>query len=217
MNSTSHSNQTGSDSSSASRPILRRKRSSFSDVLKIVVVGTTGVGKSALTVRFLTKRFIGEYDPTIENKYRHNTVIDNENVLLELIDTVSESPDDGTLKEDHIRWGDSFVIVYSITNRRSFELVADYRRKICEIKKTTNPLPTLIIGNMSDMGHARQVDKSEGEKLASDFGCLFAETSASDSLESVNTAFCDLCRDAIATKRRSRTFLDRVFGLSYKK
>ncbi|XP_037781008.1 ras-like protein family member 11B [Penaeus monodon] len=40
---------------------IRRKKSSLSEV-KIAVLGGPGVGKSALIVRFLTKRYIGEYD-----------------------------------------------------------------------------------------------------------------------------------------------------------
>ena len=50
-------------SSSGIRAIrqVRRKKSSLSEV-KILVVGAPGVGKSALVVRFLTKRYIGEYD-----------------------------------------------------------------------------------------------------------------------------------------------------------
>ena len=40
--------------------------------VRIAVVGTAGVGKSALTVRFLTGRFLQHYDPTLEDEYSTN-------------------------------------------------------------------------------------------------------------------------------------------------
>ena len=47
---------------------IRRKKSSLSEV-KIGIIGSPGVGKSALAVRFLTKRYIGEYDHQSGEKF----------------------------------------------------------------------------------------------------------------------------------------------------
>eukprot|EP00105_Crassostrea_gigas_P042548 XP_019926696.1 PREDICTED: ras-related and estrogen-regulated growth inhibitor [Crassostrea gigas] len=73
------------------RPYLRRKKSSFGET-KVAVIGTDGVGKSALSVRFLTKRFIGEYDQTVESKYKYTTTTDGETITFEVLDTISEVP-----------------------------------------------------------------------------------------------------------------------------
>jgi len=43
---------------------------------KLVVVGGGGVGKSALTIRFIQGHFIDDYDPTIEDSYRKQSVVD---------------------------------------------------------------------------------------------------------------------------------------------
>ena len=45
---------------------------------KLVVVGGGGVGKSALTIQFIQSQFVEDYDPTIEDSYRKNGVIDDE-------------------------------------------------------------------------------------------------------------------------------------------
>ena len=47
-------------------------------IYKTVVVGDGGVGKSALTIQFLQNEFLEDYDPTIEDSYRKQAVIDGE-------------------------------------------------------------------------------------------------------------------------------------------
>jgi Ras family len=45
---------------------------------------------SALVVRFITRRYIGEYDPTLEKLYTFNTLIDSEMACLEILDTAGQ-------------------------------------------------------------------------------------------------------------------------------
>ena len=59
-------------------------------VYTLVVVGTGGVGKSALTIQLLQHTFVDEYDPTIEDSYRKHMVIDGEICLLDIIDTAGQ-------------------------------------------------------------------------------------------------------------------------------
>lgn len=47
---------------------------------------------SAMVVRFITRRYIGEYDPTLEKVYTFHTVIDNEMVYFEILDTAGQPP-----------------------------------------------------------------------------------------------------------------------------
>ena len=54
---------------------------------KIVVLGSGGVGKSALTVQFVQEIFVEKYDPTIEDSYRKQVEIDSQQCMLEILDT----------------------------------------------------------------------------------------------------------------------------------
>ncbi|XP_065260893.1 ras-related protein Rap-2a isoform X3 [Emys orbicularis] len=54
---------------------------------KVVVLGSGGVGKSALTVQFVTGTFIEKYDPTIEDFYRKEIEVDASPSVLEILDT----------------------------------------------------------------------------------------------------------------------------------
>ncbi|CAI8013879.1 Ras-related protein Rap-1b [Geodia barretti] len=61
---------------------------------KLVVLGSGGVGKSALTVQFVQGIFVEKYDPTIEDSYRKQVEVDGAQCMLEILDTA------GTCKHD---------------------------------------------------------------------------------------------------------------------
>ncbi|KAK0047266.1 ras-related and estrogen-regulated growth inhibitor [Biomphalaria pfeifferi] len=159
------------------KPYLRRKKSSLGET-KIAVLGMAGVGKSALCVRFLTKRFIGEYDQASENKYKCATTLEGESVTFELLDTRSNNDDMG-VRDDVVRWADGFVLVYSVTSRQTFEVLAEVRRRLEDMKKV-NHVPVILLGNKADLAHVRQVTQDEGARLAAELSCSFMEVSASE-------------------------------------
>nr|XP_033808023.1 ras-related and estrogen-regulated growth inhibitor isoform X2 [Geotrypetes seraphini] len=160
--------------------------------VKLAVFGRAGVGKSALVVRFLTKRFIWEYDPTLESTYRHQATIDDEVVSMEILDTAGQ--DDAVQREGHVRWGEGFLLVYDITDRGSFEEVLSLKNLLDEIKKPKN-VTLILVGNKADLEHSRQVSTEEGEKLAVDLACAFYECSACTGEGSISEAFNELCRE----------------------
>ncbi|KAI8440258.1 hypothetical protein MSG28_001627, partial [Choristoneura fumiferana] len=89
---------------------------------KIMVLGQSGVGKSALVVRFITRRFIGEYDPNLEKIYAFQTVIDNEMVYFEILDSAGDPHEsEYTNLESNIRWAEAFILMYSVTDKCSFD------------------------------------------------------------------------------------------------
>jgi small GTP-binding protein len=65
-------------------------RAQFLRQYKLVVVGGGGVGKSALTIQFIQGHFVDDYDPTIEDSYRKQCVIDDEVALLDVLDTAGQ-------------------------------------------------------------------------------------------------------------------------------
>ncbi|XP_059165465.1 ras-related and estrogen-regulated growth inhibitor-like isoform X3 [Physella acuta] len=180
-----------SNSGSTLKPYLRRKKSSLGET-KIAILGMAGVGKS-------------------ENKYKCVIMLEGESVTFELLDTRSNDEDMGA-REDVVRWSDGFVLVYSVTSRQTFEVLSEVRRKLEDMKKVSH-VPVILVGNKADLAHIRQVSQDEGARLAADLCCSFMEVSASEDVTKVTDAFHILCREIIEYKRRSRTFLDRVFGL----
>uniref|UniRef100_A0A2H6N306 Small monomeric GTPase n=1 Tax=Micrurus carvalhoi TaxID=3147026 RepID=A0A2H6N306_9SAUR len=93
---------------------------------KLVVVGAGGVGKSALTIQLIQNHFVDEYDPTIEDSYRKQVVIDGETCLLDILDTAGQE-EYSAMRDQYMRTGEGFLCVFAINNTKSFEDVHHYR------------------------------------------------------------------------------------------
>ncbi|XP_062439556.1 ras-like protein family member 12 [Rhea pennata] len=170
---------------------------------RLALLGCRGAGKSALTVKFLTKRFISEYDPNLEDTYASEELVDQQPVLLKVMDTADE---DGPVNcERYLRWASAFLVVYSIEDKRSF---AGCRRYLDVLAAHAGGCPrarpVLLLGNKLDMEPYRQVTKAEGLALAAAFGCLFFEVSACLGFEAVRHVFHEAVREVRRAARRRR-------------
>ncbi|EOD21810.1 ras family GTPase [Emiliania huxleyi CCMP1516] len=143
---------------------------------RLVVVGGGGVGKSALTIQFILNHFVQEYDPTIEDSYRKQVVIDDETCLLDVLDTAGQE-EYSAMRDQYMRTGQGFALVYSITSRESFEELRAFRNQILRVKDR-DQVPMVLVGNKVDLEGSRAVSQEEARELAISFGCAWMETSA---------------------------------------
>ncbi|KAM4560074.1 ras-related protein Rap-2a-like isoform 2-T2 [Odontesthes bonariensis] len=101
---------------------------------KVVVLGSGGVGKSALTVQFVTGTFIEKYDPTIEDFYRKEIEVDSSPSVLEILDTAG-TEQFASMRDLYIRNGQGFILVYSLVNQQSFQDIKPMRDQIIRVKR----------------------------------------------------------------------------------
>ncbi|XP_062370841.1 ras-related protein Rap-2a isoform X3 [Cinclus cinclus] len=141
---------------------------------KVVVLGSGGVGKSALTVQFVTGTFIEKYDPTIEDFYR------------------KEIEQFASMRDLYIKNGQGFILVYSLVNQQSFQDIRPMRDQIIRVKRYEK-VPVILVGNKVDLESEREVSLSEGRALAEEWGCPFMETSAK-SKTMVDELFAEIVR-----------------------
>ncbi|KAF5375585.1 hypothetical protein D9757_008539 [Collybiopsis confluens] len=144
---------------------------------KVVVLGAGGVGKSALTVRFIQNVFLEHYDPTIEEAYRRNITVDGENSSLEVLDTAG-AEQFTSLNEVYIKAGKGFVLVFSLTQEATLKEVDHLRKQIYQIKGDSGPIPIVVVGTKLDLVSEREVHQNTIKALASRWGLPFYETSA---------------------------------------
>jgi len=177
----------------------------MSNIYKIVVLGGGSVGKSALTIQFIQYHFITEYDPTIEDSYRKQFVVDGETYLLDILDTAGQ--DEFTAMRDHnMRSGDGFLCVFSITSHSSFDYLIEIIKRLYQV--TDQPiLPIIIVGNKLDLFADRQVSANEGNRLALLHQSKYIETSAR-TRTNVDEVYSELVRiisDRQPQKQRTRS------------
>ncbi|KZP10223.1 ras protein [Athelia psychrophila] len=143
------------------------------DSWRIAALGDGCVGKTALAVQFTLNCFT--YDPTIEDAYRKQLVVDSKLCFVEVIDTAGQE-EYATLRDQWVREAQGFILVYSITSRSTFDRLEVFRQSMLRVK-SSKPI-FMLVGNKCDKAHEREVSKEEGQALARSFGCHFAETSA---------------------------------------
>ncbi|XP_057296330.1 ras-related protein Rap-1 isoform X2 [Hydractinia symbiolongicarpus] len=159
---------------------------------KLVVLGSGGVGKSALTVQFVQGIFVEKYDPTIEDSYRKQVEVDGQQAMLEILDTAG-TEQFTAMRDLYMKNGQGFVLVYSITAQSTFNDLMDLRDQILKVKDT-NDVPMVLVGNKCDLEDERVVGKDQGQNLAKQFeNCTFLETSAKQKIN-VSEIFHDLVR-----------------------
>ncbi|XP_072516759.1 RERG/RAS-like b [Salminus brasiliensis] len=166
--------------------------------IKLALLGSEGAGKSAVLVRFLTKRFIGEYASNANSLYRKRLSIDGRQLNLEVFDPCSQSGESRCILEEPMDWADGFVVVYTISDRMSFLNAKNILHQIKESRRETckgeTDVPICLVGNKQDLCHSRQVTEEEARTLSMEHKCLFQEVSAAENYLDIANLFTKLIR-----------------------
>ncbi|KAK5856200.1 hypothetical protein PBY51_007810 [Eleginops maclovinus] len=151
---------------------------------RIVVLGAPKVGKTNILQRFLGKEFEEHYEPTIEDFHRKLFYIGGEAYQIDLLDASSER-DFPAKRRLSILTGDTFLLVFSLDDRESFNKVCELLNEIKDAKAKLLKCnlhrvpPVVICGNKADLKAQRVVRQSEVvEGIGEDV--TFFETSAKD-------------------------------------
>ena len=96
------------------------------------------------------------------DSYRKQCVIDEEVALLDVLDTAGQE-EYSAMREQYMRTGEGFLLVYSITSRQSFEEIVTFQQQILRVKDK-DYFPIIVVGNKCDLEHERQVS-TEGMSL----------------------------------------------------
>lgn len=148
---------------------------------KVTLLGAGGVGKSALTLRIITGVFTPTYNPTVEDYYRHDTMVDGVGpCIVEILDTAG-TEQFASMRQLYISNCKAFALVYSIDDRASFDETVDIYQQITSSVSNPSDITVILVGNKCDLEHRREVEISEGKQAARDMNnCSFMETSAMD-------------------------------------
>ena len=159
---------------------------------KVVMLGSGAVGKSAITVQMVSGHFLSSYDPTIEDSYRTTINVNNQEIILNILDTAGQE-EFYALRDQYMRSGDGYIIVFSITSITSFLEVNAIKEQLNMILDVDNNtlIPIILVGNKCDLEEYRQVQSSDAERLADEWRVKYFETSAKNKTN-INRIFEEL-------------------------
>lgn len=95
------------------------------------------------------------------DSYRKQCVIDDEVALLDVLDTAGQE-EYSAMREQYMRTGEGFLLVYSIASQQSFEEIEGFHKQILRVKDRDH-FPVIVVGNKCDLESERQVS-TEGER-----------------------------------------------------
>ncbi|XP_009666124.2 ras-related protein M-Ras isoform X2 [Struthio camelus] len=109
-----------------------------------------------------------------------------------LLDTAGQE-EFSAMREQYMRTGDGFLIVYSVTDKASFEHVDRFHQLILRVKDRES-FPMILVANKVDLMHLRKITREQGREMATKHNIPYIETSAKDPPLNVDKAFHDLVR-----------------------
>ncbi|KAJ3197913.1 hypothetical protein HDU67_003627, partial [Dinochytrium kinnereticum] len=158
---------------------------------KVIMVGSGGVGKSALTLQYMYGDFIEEYDPTKADSYRKKVALDSQECFIDILDTAGQE-EYAAIRDNYYRSGEGFLCVFSICEQESFSHTQEFRDQICRVLDDEQ-VPFILVGNKADLTENRKVQTRDAEAQARKWNCNYIETSAK-TRTNVDEAFQSLMR-----------------------
>ena len=174
-------------------------------LLKVIILGDSGVGKTSLMNQYKYKRFSQQYKATIGADFLTKEVpIDDRLVTLQIWDTAGQERFQ-SLGVAFYRGADACVLVYDITENKSFTNLESWRDEflIHASPRMTDSFPFVVLGNKADLASQRQVSPEKAQSFCKQKNIPCFETSAKDALN-VEQAFSTIARNALQHESQSK-------------
>lgn len=144
---------------------------------KVIVIGSGGVGKSALTLQFMYDEFVEDYEPTKADSYKKKIMLDGQEVQIDILDTAGQE-DYAAIRDNYFRSGEAFLCVYSILEPESLHATEELREQVLRVKNDDRTVPFILVGNKTDLDSRRAVNQDAAMEQARQWGVPYIETSA---------------------------------------
>ena len=167
---------------------------------KVILIGDSGVGKTAIIRRFSDNEFRESHITTIGVDFRSKDLdIDGTTIRLQIWDTAGQERF-RAIASSYYRGAHAIIVVYAIDDVNSFQNVRTWLTDIdnnTKSKDSTKAAPTIVkylVGNKADIAEMRRVEEDAGRKEAESYGIKFVETSAKESTN-IEELFEQVARD----------------------
>lgn len=175
---------------------MSKARQEYDFLIRLLLIGDSGVGKSCLLLRFSEDSFTSSFITTIgiDFKIKKITLDNKYSVKLQIWDTAGQERF-RTITSSYYRGAMGILLVYDITDEGSFNNIRNWMRNIEQHASDT--VNKILVGNKSDMAEEkRAVAYAKGKALADEYKIQFFETSAKDNVN-VEEVFEAIARDVM--------------------
>eukprot|EP01088_Endostelium_zonatum_P000557 TRINITY_DN10804_c0_g1_i1.p1 TRINITY_DN10804_c0_g1~~TRINITY_DN10804_c0_g1_i1.p1 ORF type:complete len:206 (+),score=54.04 TRINITY_DN10804_c0_g1_i1:114-731(+) len=168
-------------------------------LLKIIILGDSGVGKTSLMNQYVNKKFSNQYKATIGADFLTKEVmVDDKLVTLQIWDTAGQERFQ-SLGVAFYRGADACVLVFDVNVAKTFENLKSWREEflIQAGPKDPEKFPFIVIGNKIDLEQSRVVGRKRGQLWCEQTGDIpYHETSAKEAIN-VEQAFQIVAKNAM--------------------
>ncbi|XP_076439231.1 uncharacterized protein LOC143278082 [Babylonia areolata] len=163
---------------------------------KVVVLGSQGVGKTSVVIRYVGGMFTKTVSPTIgASFFTYKMTLDGYRIKLQVWDTAGQERF-RSMAPMYYRKANAAMLVYDITSLESFYDIKDW---VKELKRNVDtPITMCLLGNKSDLDSGRKVSREEAAEYATSIDALFFETSALKNT-GIEDAFLRVSKDLLKT------------------
>lgn len=162
---------------------------SYDLLFKLLLIGDSGVGKTCILFRFSDDAFNTTFISTIGIDFKIKTIeLKGKKIKLQIWDTAGQERFH-TITTSYYRGAMGIMLVYDITQPKSFDNIAKWLRNIEE--HANEDVEKMLLGNKCDMEDRRAISRERGEDIARQHGIRFLETSAKANIN-VERAFYEL-------------------------
>lgn len=172
-------------------------KKSYDLLFKLLLIGDSGVGKTCILFRFSDDAFNTTFISTIGIDFKIKTIeLKGKKIKLQIWDTAGQERFH-TITTSYYRGAMGIMLVYDITNPKSYDNIAKWLRNIDE--HANEDVEKMLLGNKCDRDNERMIRKERGETIAREHGIRFLETSAKANIN-IEQAFTELA-EAILNKQ----------------
>jgi len=189
--------------------IRARSASNFNRILlKVILLGDSGVGKSSIMNQYVHEKFTADYKATIGADFlTKHLIVDDKAITMQIWDTAGQERFQ-SLGVAFYRGADCCALVFDVNVEKSFQSIANWKDEFLLKAAVDDPdtFPFVVIGNKIDVENKREVSKKQALKYCEDFGnehMKYYETSVKEGL-GVSDAFMSLANLAIANIHRTQ-------------